>query len=167
MRTRAQLVGIAMGVTLSCGAFSPAAHAASTGTAPPMTSLQVCTTFPAQIVAQQLGKHTTPSAAYYPSKQTSAGSYATCFYRFSKLYTANVELYGPPRPVADLSGSKVPVLGPTGRLEISPPDTLVTVLSHGYEITIVGQTAFFSRSSLIALAVYVTRHVPSARREPG
>jgi hypothetical protein len=160
MRTRLGLVAIAMAVTLSLGVSGPAAYGAAAKTAPPFTSLQVCTTFPAALVARELGKHTPAQASYYPSKATSAGSYATCFYRFSKLYYATVELYGPPHPITEVAGSKVPALGPTGRLQISPPDTLVYVLSHGYEITIVGQTAFFSKSSLIDLALYVTQHVP-------
>jgi hypothetical protein len=160
MHTRLQLLALALAVTLLVALPSSAASALATKTAPPLTSLQVCTTFPAQIVAKELGKHTAAQASYFPSKGTSANSYAGCFYRFSKLYYVAVDLYGPAHPVAEVKGSPVTSLGPTGRLLPSPPDTLVFVLSHGYEISISGQSAFFSRSSLVALALYITQHLP-------
>jgi len=160
MRVRLKLPALALAVTLLVGVPVSIAGASATRTAPPLTSLQVCTTFTAQVVAQQLGKHTTPQASYYPSKATSATGYATCFYRFSKLSYVAIDLYGPAHPVADVEGSKVASLGPTGRLLLSPPDTLVYVLSHRYEISISGQSAYFSRSSLIALALYITHHLP-------
>ena len=160
MRTRLKLLSSALAVTLLVVVPSSAAGASATKTAPPLSSLQVCTTFPAQIVAQQLGKHTTPQASYYRSKATSATGYASCFYRFSKLSYVAVDLYGPAHPVAEVEGSKVTSLGPTGRRLLSPPDTLIYVLSHGYEISISGQSAYFSRSSLIALALYITHHLP-------
>jgi len=145
---------------LLVGVPASLAGAAATRTAPPLSSLQVCTTFPAKTVATELGKHTTAHASYYPSKTTSATGYATCFFRFSKLSYVAVDLYGPSHPVAEVEGSKVTRLGPTGRLLLSPPDTLIYVLSHGYEISISGQSAYFSRSSLIALALYITHHLP-------
>ncbi|HXR21163.1 MAG TPA: hypothetical protein VN786_01280 [Acidimicrobiales bacterium] len=160
MRTRLKLLVSALTVTALVGLPASLAGAAATRTAPPLSSLQVCTTFTAQIVAKELGKHTTAQASYYPSKATSATGYASCFYRFSKLSYVAVDLYGPAHPTAEVEGSKVPSLGPTGRLQLSPPDTLIYVLSHGYEVSISGQTAYFSRSSLIALALYITHHLP-------
>jgi len=67
MRTRLKLLASALAITLSVGLPVSAAGASAARTAPPLSSLQVCTTFTAQIVAQQLGKHTTAQASYYPS----------------------------------------------------------------------------------------------------
>jgi hypothetical protein len=160
MRTRLKLLASALTVAMLVGVPASLAGASPTKTAPPLSSLQVCTTFPAQIVEQELGKHTTAQASYYPSKATSATGYASCFYRFSKLSYVAVDLYGPAHPTAEAEGSKVTSLGPRGRLLLSPPDTLIYVLAHGYEVSISGQTAYFSRSSLIALALYITHHLP-------
>ena len=119
MHTRLQLLALALAVTLLVALPSSAASALATKTAPPLTSLQVCTTFPAQIVAKELGKHTAAQASYFPSKGTSANSYAGCFYRFSKLYYVAVDLYGPAHPVAEVKGSPVTSLGIRSPLGLS------------------------------------------------
>ncbi len=98
----------------------------------------------------------------YSSKFTSSDFAVYCSYRFSRRPPLlNIVFYGPARPVAELSGIKVlPALGPSGRLLVSPPRTFVFVLSHGYQVNIGGQTAAFGQTSLIGLALYITRHMP-------
>ncbi len=165
MRTRVGPLALALGVTLSVAlSSSPASAVAAAKTAPPLTSLQVCTAFPSQIVAKELGKHTQPVASPgYSSKLTSVDFAVYCSYRFSGASLLNIVFYGPAHPVAEAAGSKIPALGPTGRLLVStapfPRSAFVYWLSHGYRITVGGPTAF-SQSSLISLALYVTRHIP-------
>ncbi len=164
MRTRVGLLALVLGVTLSVAlSSSPVSAAATAKTAPPLTSLQVCTAFPSQIVAKELGKHTQPVASPgYSSKLTSVDFDVYCSYRFSASLL-NIVFYGPAHPVAEAAGSKIAALGPTGRLLVStppfPPSAFVYWLSHGYRIA-VGGPAAFSQSSLINLALYVTRHIP-------
>jgi hypothetical protein len=83
-----------------------------------------------------------------------------CSCRFSAASIVNIVFYGPSRPVPEFSGNDVFAPGPSGRLQISHPLTFVFVLSHGYQINIDGQTAAFSQTSLITLALYVTRLIP-------
>jgi hypothetical protein len=160
MRTGSHLASFCLAATTSLGVVAPAASAAPVKTAPAITSGQVCSTYPPQLVAQKLGKHTQPEASPgYSSKLTSVDFAVYCAYRFSAASIVNIVFYGPARPVAELSGNKVLALGPSGRLLVSPPRTFVFVLSHGYRINIGGQTAAFSQTSLITLALYVTRHI--------
>jgi len=165
MRTRVGPLALALAVTLSVALpSSPAIAAATAKTAPPLTSLQVCTAFPSQIVAKEVGKHSQPVASPgYSSKLTSVDFAVYCSYRFSAASLLNIVFYGPAHPVAEAAGSKIPALGPTGRLLVSTPpfprSAFVYWLSHGYRITVGGPTAF-SQSSLISLALYVTRHIP-------
>ena len=165
MRIRVGPLALALAVALSLAlSSSPASASATAKTAPPLTSLQVCTAFPARIVAKELGKHTQPVASPgYSSKLTSVDFAVYCSYRFSAASLLNIVFYGPARVVAEAAGSKVPALGPTGRLLVStppfPPSSFVYWLSHGYKINVGGPTAF-SRGSLISLALYVTQHIP-------
>ena len=132
--------------------------------APPLTSLQLCTAFPARIVAEELAKHTQPVVSPgYSTKLTSVDFAVYCSYRFSSASLLNIVFYGPAHPVAEAAGSKVPALGPTGRLLVSTPpfphSAFVYWLSHGYRIAVGGPTAF-SQGSLVRLALYVTAHIP-------
>jgi hypothetical protein len=165
-RTRRPRLGLsasALAITLLVALPSSAANAAAK-TAPPITSQQICAKFPAQIVAKELGKHTQPAvSAGYSKKLTSVDFAVYCSFRFSAASVLNIVFYGPADPLAEAAGSKVPALGPTGRLLVSTPPfpstTFVYWLSHGYRIGIGGPTAF-SHASLIALALYITQHLP-------
>jgi hypothetical protein len=155
MRTGFHLASFCLAATTSLGVLAPAK------TAPPITSGQVCATYPPQLVAQKLDKQTQPVASPgYSTKLTSVDFAVYCSYRFSAASMLNIVFYGPAHPVAELSGKKVLALGPSGRLLVSPPRTFVFVLSHGYQINIGGQTAAFSQTSLVTLALYITRHIP-------
>jgi hypothetical protein len=161
MRKVFHLASFCLAATTSLGVLAPTASAAPVKAAPPITSGQVCATYPPQLVAQKLGKQKPPVASPgYSSKFTSADFAVYCSYRFSAASVLNIVFYGPARPVAELAGKKILALGPSGRLLVSPPRTFVFVLSHGYQVNIGGQTAAFGQSSLIALALYVTRHIP-------
>ena len=114
MRIRVGPLALALAVALSLAlSSSPASASATAKTAPPLTSLQVCTAFPARIVAKELGKHTQPVASPgYSSKLTSVDFAVYCSYRFSAASLLNIVFYGPARVVAEAAGSKVPALGP-------------------------------------------------------
>ena len=164
MRARVGLLALALAVMLPVVVPSPPASAAAAKTAPPLTSLQVCTAFPSQIVAKELAKQTQPVASPgYSSKLTSVDFAVYCSYHFSAASLLNIVFYGPPHVVAEAAGTNIPALGPTGRLLASTPPfprtAFVYWLSHGYRIA-VGGPAAFSRSSLISLALYVSRHIP-------
>jgi hypothetical protein len=138
----------------------PSASATEPHIPPPLTSLKVCTMFPAQTVESVVGAHTLPSASYNSGSVTTASGYATCFYRFSPTKYLAIELYGPAKIYPTTVGTKVPQLGPTGRVQNAPPSILVYCVSHGYQVTLSDNRSAVSKAAIIKLAVYVTQHLP-------
>jgi hypothetical protein len=68
----------------------------------------------------------------YSSKLTSVDFAVYCSYHFSRTSLLNIVFYGPAHVVAEAAGSKIPALGPTGRLLLSTPPFPRSALSTGF-----------------------------------
>ena len=121
MRKGFYLASFCLAATTALGVLAPTASAAPVKAAPSITSGQVCAAYPPQLVAQKLGKQKPPVASPgYSSKFTSADFAVYCSYRFSAASVLNIVFYGPARPVAELSGKKIPRPRPIGAFTGQP-----------------------------------------------